>query len=94
MTAYGTAEIRRLLNDDGTERLEVVSADDVIGISVELLAQAVGWGPWVGGDGMLWLAGDPAHRYRPVKFEANVAGLESGQAVEGARVLICERVTS
>lgn len=93
MADYGSAEIREVPNDDGTRRLEVVAADDVIGISIELLAEALGWGLWVGGDGLLWLAGDPRYRYRPVRFEANVAGLSRDQAAEGARVLICERMT-
>jgi hypothetical protein len=85
---YGDAEIRKL--DDGS--LEVVNADDVIGISVELLAEAVGFGLWVGGDGLLWLAGDPRYRYRPIRFVAKVAGLAPGEAVEGTRMLVCERV--
>lgn len=94
MSDYGSAELREVPNDDGTKRIEVVSADPVIGISVELLADALGWGLWVGGDGLLWLAGDPRYRYRPVRFEAHVEGLTPDQAVEGARVLICERVSS
>lgn len=85
---YGDAEIRK--RDDGT--LEVVSADDVIGISVELLREALGFGLWVGGDGLIWLAGDPDYRYRPVRFVANVSGLSQDQAVEGCRMLVCERV--
>lgn len=89
MSDYGDATITRAA--DGS--LVVERADDVIGISVELLAQAVGWGLHVGGDGLLWLAGDPSYRYRPVRFVAQVAGLEPGQAAEGVRVLVCERVT-
>lgn len=90
MSEYGSAAIKR--HADG--RVTVESADDVIGISVELLAEAVGWGLHVDGEGLLLLAGDPSYRYRPVRFEARVAGLEPGQAAEGARMLICERVTS
>ncbi len=85
---YGDAELRK--HDDG--RLVVIRADDVIGISVELLAEAVGFGLWVGGDGLLWLASDPRYRYRPVRFVANVAGLTRDEAIEGARMLVCERV--
>lgn len=80
---YGDAEIRK--HDDGT--LEVVRADDVIGISVELLDEAVGHGLAVGDDGLLWLAQDPRYRYRPVRF---VHHRQFG--AEGARMLVCERV--
>lgn len=89
METYGTAEIRR--HEDG--RLEVVHADPVIGISLELLAQAVaGDGLSVDGNGYLWLGGDPRYKYRPVRFEASVHGLGAELAVEGCRVLVCERV--
>lgn len=87
MTDYGSAVIRT----EG-DRLVVESADDIIGISVELLAEAVGWGLYVGADGLLWLAGDPTYRYRPVRFVAKVEGLQPGEAIEGARMLVCERV--
>lgn len=95
MGDYGTAEFRAHYGDDGkVERVEVVHADPVIGISLELLAQSTGsrQGLWVDADGMLWLAGDPRYRYRPVRFECLVDGLQPGQAVEGTRVLICERM--
>lgn len=85
---FGDAVVRR--HDDG--RLEVVEADDVIGISLELLVEAVGSGIWVDGDGHLWLAGDPRYRYRPVRLWARVGNVPPGHAVEGARMLICERV--
>lgn len=85
---YGDAEIRQL--DDGT--LEIVRADDVIGISVELLAEALGSGLWVDGDGLLWLAGDPTYKYRPVRFATFARGLTADSAVEGTRVIVCERV--
>lgn len=93
---YGGA-VMRTIYKDGTsevERIVVVSADSVIGISVELLAGATGgWGIWVGGDGLLWLAGDSRYRYRPIAFECRVAGLSADEAVAGGpRVLICERV--
>ena len=86
---YGSAEV--LKHEDGT--LELVHADDVIGISVELLAGALGTdGLWVGGDGLLWLCGDPRWRYRPVRFHSSAHGLEAEQAVEGVRFVVCERV--
>lgn len=86
--AYGDAEIRK--HEDG--HLEIVRADDVIGISLELLVEAVGQTLAVGGDGLLWLCGDPAYRYRPVRFVAHIGGLPPGTAVEGCRMLVCERV--
>jgi hypothetical protein len=85
---YGDAEMRR--HDDG--RIEVLRADDVIGISLELLVEAVGQGLQVDADGFLWLGGDGAYRYRPVRFASSVHGLPPGTAAEGARVLVCERV--
>lgn len=86
---YGDAEVRRL--DDGN--LVVARADDVIGISVELLAEALGVGLWVDGEGLLWLAGDPKYKYRPVRFaDTFTHGLTADSAVEGARVVVCERV--
>lgn len=89
METYGSAELRQ--HDDG--RVEVVRADPVIGITVELLVQALaGDGLPVDGQGHIWLAGDCRYRYRPVRFEASVSGLQPGQAVEGCRVLVCERV--
>jgi hypothetical protein len=85
---YGDATF--VQHDDG--RIEVTHADEVIGISIELLYQAVGFGLWVGGDGLLWLAGNPEYRYRPTRFVAKVHGLSRDEAVEGSRVLVCERV--
>lgn len=86
---YGDATITRL--DDGT--IVVERADDVIGISVELLQQALGAGLWVGADGLIWLAGNPEYRYRPVRFVSRLNGLSPNQAAaEGARVIVCERV--
>lgn len=86
--SYGAAEVVR--REDGT--LKVVRADEVIGISVELLAEALGFGLLVGDDGLLWLGGDPAYRYRPTRFVAPALGLTSKLPVEGARVVVCERV--
>lgn len=90
MSDYGSAEIRR--TDDG--HLIVVSADEVIGISVELLAEALGGaGLWVDdGTGLLWLAGDPNYRYRPIRFTTTVHGLDPNTAMEGSRFVVCERV--
>jgi hypothetical protein len=85
---YGDATLRKL--DDG--RIEVLDADDVIGISVELLVAALGDGLWIGGDDMIWLGGSQDYRYRPVRFVPMVAGLTADTAVEGTRVLVCERV--
>lgn len=85
---YGDAVFLR--QDDG--RVVVTQADDVIGISVELLAEAAGNALWIGGDGLLWLAGNPDYRYRPTRFVGHRGGLEPDRAVEGARVLVCERV--
>lgn len=80
--AYGDAEIRR--HDDG--RLVVLRADDVIGVAVELLAQADDGSLPVDGDGCIWLAGDPTWRYRPVRFDAPPGA--DGRPV----VVVCERV--
>lgn len=85
---YGDAEIKR--HDDG--HFEVIRADDVIGVSIELLHEALGAGLYVDGDGLLWLAGDPTYRYRPVRFVANLFNLASDEAVEGTRYIVCERV--
>lgn len=83
---YGSAEIRR--HDDG--RLEVVRADDVIGITSELVFD-VDASLWVDSDGLLLLAGDPRYRYRPVRF-ANAPGLTF--PTRGVQVVVCERVVS
>jgi hypothetical protein len=84
MSEYGDAEIVRA--EDG--RIEVVRADPVIGISLELLASA-GDGLAVDDSGCLLLAGDSRYRYRPVRF-AGVTAEASGPC----RVLVCERVTA
>jgi hypothetical protein len=88
MSNYGSAVIVR--NDDGT--VTVTQADPVIGISFELLAEAEPHLLWVDGEGLLWLGGDPRYRYRPIRFESTVSGIPQGMAVEGTRMLICERV--
>lgn len=85
---YGDAEVIR--HDDG--RIEVVRADEVIGISLELLVEAVGTGLSVDGNGWLWLGGDPEYKYRPTRFVASVHGLSADTAVEGTRMLVCDRV--
>lgn len=81
---YGSAELRT----DADGLIEVVAADEVIGISLELLVKAVGTGLYVDVDGLLLLAGDRDYRYRPVRFVDHGVGLPT----EGARVLVCERV--
>ena len=88
--SYGSAVLRR--HHDG--RIEVVSADDVIAISMELLEEALGLatGLYVDHLGNIWLAGDPNYRYRPVRFESPDYP-EGSKPVEGRRFLICERVT-
>lgn len=81
MADYGDATITR--HDDG--RLTVGRADPVIGISLELLAQAGERLP-VDASGCILLASDPRYRYRPVRF----AGLLA-DASGPCRVLVCER---
>ncbi len=80
MTDYGSATIVR--NGDGS--LTVAHADDVIGLSTELLGEQPDGMP-VDSDGFIWLAGDPSRRYRPVRF---VSSFEGGPPT----VLVCERV--
>ncbi|MFG2070984.1 hypothetical protein ACGFKZ_29405 [Micromonospora tulbaghiae] len=79
--AYGDATVRR--NPDGT--LTVTHADRVVGVSVELLAVAGDRLP-VDGGGAIALAGDPEHRYLPVRFAA--ANGPRGPVA----VVVCQRV--
>jgi hypothetical protein len=74
----GSAVIQK--HDDG--RLEVVHADDIIGIATQVLAEADTHGLRVDDEGLLWIAGDPRYRYRPVRFASGPV----------PQVLICERV--
>lgn len=81
-----------MTGDWGTAHVEicdgwpvVVAADDVVGITFELLAQSADDAFPVQADGCILLAGDPAFRYRPTR----VGCLEPGGT---ARVLVCERV--
>ena len=84
MSDYGSAVIHK--REDG--RLEVVRADDTIGISCTLLAEDTPGLP-VDSDGCIWLAGDPGYRYRPVRF----AGPPSAHYVcAQVSVVVCERV--
>lgn len=76
---FGDADL--VLRDDG--RVVVERADDVIGISVGLLAQMEGCP--VDGEGRLWLAGDPDYQYRPVGFAAPTPG-------GGLGWVVCRRV--
>lgn len=82
---YGTATLER--QADG--RVVVVQANRVIGISMELLAQA-GNNLHVDMSGCLLLAGDPNYRYRPVRFSADPIVGASGPCA----VLVCQRVES
>lgn len=88
MSAWGTAVLTR--RDDG--RVSVESADDVIAISVDLLASEDAE-LFVGQDGLLWLAGDSNYRYRPVRFapRIDIDGTDF-PAVKGVMALVCERV--
>lgn len=83
MADYGSAWITR--DDNG--RLHVQSADPIIGISLELLAQTQDPALTIDDTGCILLAGDPRYRYRPVRFAAN-----PGDPTETARVLVCERI--
>jgi hypothetical protein len=74
MADFGTATI---LMVDGTPT--VTQADDVIGVSVELLGACERW--CFGPDGLFWLDPVGEYRYRPVRFATDHAG-----------ILVCERV--
>lgn len=74
MEGFGTAVISQI---DGVPF--VVSADETIGITPELLANVDPVHLPVGKDGTITLAGDPQYRYRPVRFAA-------------FHVIVCERV--
>lgn len=63
---FGEAQLRRHDDELGTW-VEVVAADDTIGMSLKLLADAQ-FLP-VQEDGTVLLAGDPAYRYRPARLE-------------------------
>jgi hypothetical protein len=71
---YGTATI---LVVDG--KPTVTQADDVIGVTVDLLAECERW--CFGPDGLFWLDAGGEYRYRPVRFATDAPG-----------VLVCERV--
>lgn len=79
---YGDAVVTR--QADGTLRVD--RADPVVGISIELLAQSDGAAMSIDSDGYVWLAGDPAYRYRPVRFAPGLGGTP--------RIVVCERVTA
>lgn len=85
---YGTAELVR--HDDG--RVEAVRADRVIGITFELFVGADPEQLPVDADGNIWLAGDPRHKYRPIRFDPPVRDIPAGLAAPGCRVLVCEKV--
>jgi hypothetical protein len=73
---YGTATI---LVVDG--KPTVTQADDVIGVTVDLLAECERW--CFGPDGLFWLDPGGEYRYRPVRFATDAPG-----------ILVCERVAS
>lgn len=75
MAEFGEATI--LTAADGS--LVVERADDVVGVTVQLLAEFPQWG--FGPDGLLWLTPSGEYRYRPLRFATRVPG-----------VLVCERV--
>lgn len=79
----GTGTVRR--HDNG--RVEVVDVDPVVGISLELLAQAGPPGFPVDRAGRIRIAGDPRYLYRAVRFAAarDVDGLP-------AAMIVCKRV--
>lgn len=87
MAEYGSAAFKTHYKDGTVEvdHVEVVSADPVIGISLELLGQGEFWCD--DEDGAILLAGDPAYQYRPVGFAHH-----DGHRYGVARVLICKRV--
>jgi hypothetical protein len=70
---YGEVTVVR--HDDG--RLEVTHADQIIGVTAELLAQAAGEGLSTDVDGRLVIAGQV--RYTPVRFDLD------------GRVVVCVR---
>lgn len=80
-TAFGEATFRLV---DGEPH--VISADERIGISVQLLADAPELLP-VDDSGCLLLAGDPRYRYRPVSFAGPIRDRAGPVAV-----VVCERV--
>jgi hypothetical protein len=73
MADYGSVDVTR--HDDG--RLEVLRADQTIGVSAELLVEAAGQGLATDVDGRLVIAGQAC--YKPLRFE------------EGGRVVVCVR---
>lgn len=73
MADYGEVDVRR--GDDG--QLEVIRADQTIGITAELLAEAAGQGLATDASGRLVIAGQV--RYTPVRFD------------QGGRIVVCER---
>lgn len=78
IAAYGDADIARL--PDG--RVKVTRADEVIGIAVEVLADADPSVLYVDPDGNLVMAGQIA--YAPIGFAPDTTG--------AARIIICRRV--
>ena len=73
MADYGDCDVRR--REDG--ELEVIRADQTIGVTAELLVQAAGNGLTVDSSGRLVIAGQV--RYIPVRFDLD------------GRVVVCVR---
>lgn len=90
MADYGDVVFTQ--HDDG--RVTVDRADDMIGISVELLARAEPGSLPVDGEGCIWLAGDSNYRYRPVRFDTPSLFRPEGSRLAGGhpQVVVCERV--
>lgn len=80
MADYGSATITR--KDDGSYTVE--RADDVIGIAVEVLADADPAALRVTSEGHLSMGSDGLTLYRPVRFDP----------ASGTRVLVCEQVSA
>lgn len=74
MADYGQATIIEL-----NGKPVVVQADDVVGVTVDLLASCERW--MYGPDGLLWLDAVGEYRYRPLRFATDHPG-----------ILVCERV--
>lgn len=80
MADYGDAILKR--HDDG--RITIERADPVIGITIELLADADPALLRVTSEGHLSMGSDGLTLYRPVRFDP----------AHGTHVVICERVST
>jgi hypothetical protein len=82
---YGTATI---LMVDG--KPTITQADDVIGLTVDLLAECERW--CFGPDGLFWLDAAGEYRYRPVRFATDAPGILVCERVRAARLSSVARV--